>query len=272
MSEDAPATPRVATIGAIERALEVLTLFAESDAPSLGVTEIADRLGYSKAVVHRILTTCTQKNFVEVDPRSRRYALGPQFVALGLSYLDRIDVRARARPTLVRLSEATFETATLSIKSGWGRVYVDQVTPDRDVKMVVQLGSSFPLHAGASSKALLAFLPEAEQTAYIGRGDLPALTELTITDRDELVEALREIRFRGYAISYGERHTGAGSIAAPVFGHNATVVAVLSIAGPIDRFRSGVDRFTDLLLDAAQALTRVMGGLERSPRSSLDDG
>ena len=39
---------------------------------------------------------------------------------------------------------------------GVERIYVDQVTPSREVKMTVQVGASFPLHAGSSSKAFLA--------------------------------------------------------------------------------------------------------------------
>ena len=52
---------------------------------------------------------------------------------------------------LERLSRETDETATLSLRTGWERVYIDQVTPERDVKMMVQLGLRAPLHAGAST-------------------------------------------------------------------------------------------------------------------------
>jgi IclR family transcriptional regulator, acetate operon repressor len=247
------------TISGVERALEVLTLFAESDQATLGVTEIAEQLGYSKAVVHRILTTCRAKGFIEADD-SRRYRLGPKFVALGLSYLERVDVRRHARSTLVRLSATTNETATLSIRSGWNRIYVDQVTPDRDVKMVVQLGQGFPLHAGASSKALLAFLGDAEREEYFRQSNLARLTDLTITDPTELRLQVDEIRQTGYARSMGERHAGAGSVAAPIFGPREEPLAVVSVAGPVDRFRGEADRFVDLLLDAARALSAEMGG------------
>ncbi|MEQ8436546.1 MAG: IclR family transcriptional regulator [Ilumatobacter fluminis] len=267
MSSDLPA----ATVGSIERAFEVLTLFAESESPTLGVTEIADRLGYSKAVVHRILATCRKNNFVEFDPNTRRYALGPRFVELGMAYLDRIDVRSRARPVMTRLSEATAETVTLSIRSSWERVYVDQVTPERDVKMVVQLGRSFPLHAGASSKALLAFLPASQQDEYLERSDLGSLTGQTITDRDELVDELERIRECGYAVSLGERDATAGSAAAPVFGPDGRVLAVLSVAGPVDRFSSEVDRLIGLLLEASANLTTAMGGV-RPPQSGVAGG
>lgn len=250
------------TVAGIDRALDILIHLGEADTPTLGVTEIAENLGLSKAVVHRTLTSCLAKGFISFHPSTRRYSLGPRIVGLALGYLDRIDIRAEARPVLQKLSAATDETATLSIRSGWDRVYVDQVPPERDVKMIVQLGGTFPLHAGASSKAFLAFLPAREQAEYLASQPRPKLTEKTILNTDELLEELRNIAKAGYAVSFGERDPSAGSVAAPVFGPNGAPLAVISIAGPVERFRAEVDRFAQLLLDATAALSAQVGGVQ----------
>ena len=254
---DAPAPGQ--TIAAIERAADVLELFAVADEPTLGVTEIANALGFSKAVVYRILSSFRAKGFIEVDEVTRRYSLGPKVLGLGVAYLSRIDVRAVARPELERLSAATNETATLSVRDGWQRTYIDQVTPDRDVKMVVQLGRSAPLHAGASSKALLAFLPEAEIDAFFTSHPLDALTANTVTSERKLRRELAGIRERGYAISSGERLTGAAAVAAPVFGHEGGPIAVVSVSGPIERFRTQAAAAAPLLLEATARLSTQMG-------------
>ena len=171
------------TIATVERAADVLTLFARADEPTLGVTEIAQALGLSKAAVHRILASLRSRSFVELDEDTRRYSLGPASFELGLSYLARIDVRALAAPELAWLSRETQETATLSVLAGDGRIYVDQVTPPREIVMSVPLGQRFPLHAGSSSKALLAFLPNSEVEDYL-HGPLRQFTETTRTDPD----------------------------------------------------------------------------------------
>jgi DNA-binding IclR family transcriptional regulator len=246
------------TIAAIERAADVLTLFVDSRHPSLGVTEIAQGLGLSKAVVHRILASLRSRAFVSLDEDSRRYVLGPRALALGLAYLDRIDVRGLARPVLEQLSAATDETATCSVRAGQDRIYVDQVTPARDIKMVVPIGAAFPLHAGGSSKAFLAYLPEAEQEAYLNR-PLAALTDLTVTDPGSLRAELAEIRARGYAVSYGERQEGAASVAAPLFDHEGGPVAVISLCGPVERFRAEVETAAKLLTDATGQLSAKLG-------------
>jgi DNA-binding IclR family transcriptional regulator len=246
------------TILAIERATDVLALFADSDETTLGVTEIAQALGLSKAVVYRILSSFRAKGFVDLDEATRRYSLGPRSLHLGLAYMNRTDVPRIARPELERLSKATDETATLSLRTGRTRVYVDQVTPDRDVKMVVQLGLQVPLHAGASSKAFLAFLDPEEQQGYLSR-PLDKLTRLTITSPRGLRKELGEIRQRGYATSFGERMEGAGSVAAPVVGHDGHPAAVISVCGPVERFRSEAEEAARVLLESTGRLSRQLG-------------
>lgn len=246
------------TIAAVERAADVLGLFADAGEPSLGVTEISQALGLSKAVVYRILASFRRKGFIEIDEQTRRYKLGHRALHVGLAYLDRTDVRSIARFELERLSKETNETATLSIRTGWTRVYVDQVTPDRDVKMVVQLGQQAPLHAGASSKAFLAFLPSEEQAAYLAR-PLDKLTAATITATKQLRAELDEVRSRGYATTFGERIEGAGSIAAPILGHDGTPAAVISVCGPAERLRTEVAAIAPNLVETTSRLSRQLG-------------
>lgn len=252
-----PSQPQ--TIAGVERALDVLSLFAEDGVSSLGVTEVADELDLSKAVVHRILTTLRAKEYVELDEDSRRYALGPASLTLGLKFLDRLDVQELAREALRDLVVRTNETATLSVRAGWTRVYVDQVTPPRDIKMVVQLGSSHPLHAGASSKALLAFLTPELRQAYLDRGEFSSVTDKTLTDRQKIERDVEAIRERGYSISLGERQEGAGSVAAPILNHEGLVVSVISVCGPIERFREEIDTCASHLLDVTGQLSARLG-------------
>lgn len=246
------------TIAAIERAADVLSAFVDADGESLGVTELAQRLSLSKAVVHRILASLKGRDLIEVDEETRRYSLGPGSLALGLTYLQRIDVRDLARGFLRELSEATAETATLSIRRGQVRIYVDQVTPAREVKMIVQLGHPYPLHAGSSSKAFLAYLPQEAIDEYLA-GPLDSLTDLTVTDISKLRTELARIRRRGYATSTGERQTGAASLAAPVFDHEASVAAVISVCGPRERFRREFDQVAPIVLMATTRLSRQLG-------------
>lgn len=251
--------PRVsAGVASVERAADVLLHFARRGVASLGVSEIARDLGLSKAAVHRILSSLRTRDLVSYSEDDRRYRLGPMVLALGLQSLDQLDVRRLAVPRLARLSQETSETATLSIRAGWTRVYVDQVTPSREVIMSVAIGVPYPLHSGASSKAFLAFLSDEEIAEYFEH-DLDALTPRTVTDREELRRELVEIREHGWARSVGERQSGASSVAAPVFDHTGRPAAVISVAGPSPRFPADLEVTVKALLAVTTDLSLQMG-------------
>ncbi|WP_214316871.1 IclR family transcriptional regulator [Nonomuraea sediminis] len=247
------------TVATVERAADVLVLFAEPDSRTLGVTEISEKLEMSKAAVHRILASLRLRGLVELDEETRRYSLGLTAMRLGLAYLDRLDVRRLAAPTLVTLSRTLSETATLSIRTGYMRVYVDQVTPSREVIMSVTLGVPYPLHAGASSKAFLAYLTDEEIDDYFRTVPLTRLTERTLVHEDVLRKDLAAIRRRGYAKSSAERQPGSASVAAPVFDHHGRPAAVISVCGPLERFRGEEKQAAEVLVEATAQLSAQMG-------------
>ncbi|MBB5078914.1 IclR family transcriptional regulator [Nonomuraea endophytica] len=246
------------TVATVERAADVLVRFAEAGTSTLGVTELADSLGMSKAAVHRVLASLRSRGLVELDEDSRRYSLGLTAMRLGLAYLDRIDIRRLAAPELAGLSARTTETATLSIRTGLNRVYIDQVKPPREVIMAVSLGVPYPLHAGGSSKAFLAFLPEVEIDSYLS-APLDPLTPATVTDPERLRTELALIRRRGYAMSISERQRGAASVAAPILDHHSLPAAVISVCGPAERFIGEADACAAALLEATDRLSARLG-------------
>jgi IclR family transcriptional regulator, acetate operon repressor len=254
------------TVAAVDRAIDVLLHFAEKQAETFGVSEIASDLTMSKTTVHRILTSLRARGLVQLDPASRRYSLGPTAMQLGSRYLARVNVRRMAVPVLQDLSATMNETATLSVRTGDSRVYVDQVTPPREVFMSVSIGVPFPLHAGASSKAFLAFLPDAHIDTYLER-NLQSLTEGTITEPRKLRAELRAIKSRGWAQSDSERQVGAASVAAPVLNHLDVPVAVISICGPSDRFRPEAEECAKMLVKATQRLSADLGHISAVPAS-----
>lgn len=243
---------------AATRVADVLLLFVGGP-NTLGVSEIARELGLSKAVVHRILQSLTSRSLVGVDPITRGYRLGPGAIALGARALRDFDLRAAARPTLRRLRDLTGETTTLSMLLEGSRLYLDQYESPREIKMTVPLGRPFPLYAGASGRAMLAFLPDQTVEHLIAAG-LERMTSETILDPDELRRCLAATRASGFATSRGERQDGAGSVAAPVFGVDGEVMGAISVCGPVSRFDgAAVDRYVPLVRSAAAEISRSLG-------------
>ena len=267
-AEDRPRATQ--SVAGVERTLDVLSQFITVPEARLGVTELAERLGMSKAVVHRILVSCRGRDWLSFDDATKRYRLGPQALHLGLSAVARLDLGAEVRTSLQRLSDLTGETATHSVRVGFSRVYVDQSQSSHDIRMVVQLGSSHPLHAGSSGKAILAFQPEEFREGYLLGQDLTALTPATPTTATGLREELVAVRARGWATSLGERQVGAASVAAPVLDRAGSALGVLSVCGPHDRVGPRLEEFGAVVLAETTRLAARLGYL--SPGAGLDAG
>lgn len=246
------------TLHVVSRALRVLWFLAESDTSTVGVTQVADSLDISKAATHRVLTTLLEGGLVEVDGETRRYRLGPGVLALADKYRKDLDVLNIARSAMRALSAETEETVTISVLTGWERIYVDQVTPAREVQMSVQIGRPYPLHAGSSGKVTLAYMSADDVATYLSR-PMMKVTELTVTDAQVIRQQLAEIRERGFAQSFGERQPGAGSTAAPILDGSGHLAAVMSVCGPIERFRQVVDACSERLVATTSALSSRLG-------------
>ena len=174
---------------AAARVADVLLAFLQGPR-SLGVSALARELGLSKAVVHRILQTLVHRGLLTSDLTTREYHLGPAAAALGARSLRESDLRTVAMPVLRELQQATGETTTVSALVPGGRVYLDQVESTKEIKMTVEIGRRFPLHAGSSSTSMLAFLPDAQQEEVL-RTHLEALTARTVVDPEALRERLQ---------------------------------------------------------------------------------
>jgi DNA-binding IclR family transcriptional regulator len=244
------------------RVADVLALFTTGDGAK-GVSAISRELGFSKAVVHRILQSLAARDFVTQDAARRRYKLGPAAVALGLRALRESDLRRAARPELEALRAGTRETSTLSELVGDRRVYVSQLLSPQEVHMSVELGTLYPLHAGSSGKAILAFLSPADQERVVAR-PLERRTDNTITQLPILLDELAIIAHLGYAVSRGERLPDAASVAAPVFDVDGQVIGSISVCGPVRRFTEELTvQFGALVCEAALRVSRTLGYTSR---------
>ena len=261
MAERRSATAQETPTASVARVTALLDTFVEARS-DLGVTEIAARLGLAKSVVHRLVSALTKAGYLAQTPNTRRYTLGPRATRLGQVALGQMDIRARARPILRELAAQTGETATLSTLTGDARVYAEQIESTQPVRQSVQIGSAAPLYLGASSKAILAFMPERRSDTILTNA---AKAGVTLIDGSRLdVKALRTelatIRKRGFATSQSERIVGAVSSAAPVFDHHGDVIGSISVASVSVRHgKADLIKFGDVVRGAADRLSTELG-------------
>jgi IclR family transcriptional regulator, acetate operon repressor len=151
---------------------------------------------------------------------------------------------------------------------GSHRVYLDQIPSPQEIKMTVEVGSLFPLHAASSSLAILAFAPP-DLREQVLSGPLEKLTPKTKVSREELEHSLAEIQSTGVACSFGERQPDTGSVAAPILGIDGYARGSLSVCGPVHRFaKAAVERFAPLVREGAREVSLQLGRPEAVVRAS----
>ncbi len=253
----------------LERTFSILEVFTEAR-PEWSTTEIARSLDLPVPSVHRILAALRRLGYVSQHEDTRRFRLGAAALSLGERARAVADLRPVALGPLRRLSDATGETALLTVLTPERDrgVCLERVETPQPLRLSVQPGRQLPLHAGASQKALLAFMREDEIEALIA-GPLDRFCQSTITDPRALRRELKTIRARGWASSYEETNVGVWGIAVPVLS-DSDVVCAVGIAGPSPRL--SVDRVRQdvvLVHDAAVAIGRAIG--LTAPQVSADD-
>jgi IclR family acetate operon transcriptional repressor len=246
--------PAKAPVGSVARAITLLEELRDSE-HSLGVNELARRIGVNASTASRLLATLESAGLVQRDDDRGPYRLGLALVTLADRVLSRLDLQALARPVLVELMERTGETSTLSLPGDREAITVDSAPARSSVVSMARLGRPSIAHATAVGKVMLAF----------GGGPLPPerdlvpLTSKTITDRAGLAAAVKAVRERGYATVFGERDEDVNAIAGPVFDRAGALAAILGIQGPASRLEDPT-RVLAVLLSGAAALTRALGG------------
>ena len=245
-------------IQAVLAALDVLDCFAGE--PFLGLAELNHRTGLQRSRIMRILGTLESRGYLLEDPGSGGYTPGPRLMVLGKVFERHQDLPAQARPILRKLADDTGESSSLFVQDGRERMVLVREEGTQVLRMAITEGQRMPLHAGASSKVLLAFGAREDRARLAREKQLPPLTPDTITDPRRLGAELNRIRRQGYALSRGERVAGTASIAAPVFDDRNRFLGALGIGGPEHHYRQAeAVELRTRVIAAAQELSHRLG-------------
>ncbi|MGZ4267803.1 MAG: IclR family transcriptional regulator [Solirubrobacteraceae bacterium] len=248
-------------IQSIERAATILRLL--SGRRRAGVVDLAGEMNLPKGTVHGILQTLRDVGFVEQDPETGKYQLGPALLHMGSSYLDGNELRTRA----LNWSDSLASRANESVRIGTlheGQVLiVHHVFRPDDTVQALDVGSLRPAHATAMGKVLLAsheyLVPD------LVRAGLQAYTPSTIVDGKRLLEELATVREQGFAYTVGELMRGEASIAAPITDRRGATVGAIGISGPEDRLCTSRKRPRSELVgyvrEAARSVSRELGAI-----------
>ena len=190
-------------VTALARGLDVLRRIAAADAP-VSNRELTDWTGIPKPTISRITATLVGAGLLLRLPDSERFVLTASVLELSNGFLRNFDIRARARPFLIRLAERTGLSVHLAVRDRLEMVVIDAIRPRSAVLVSrLEVGGRMDLCRTAVGRAYLAVLSEPDRRALIGSlqtasgDDWPAIAGgLQRGLDDALAPRLRDLRRR----------------------------------------------------------------------------
>ncbi|MDX2378453.1 MAG: IclR family transcriptional regulator [Acidimicrobiia bacterium] len=218
----------ISGVGVLDKAMLVVSAVAEHP---MALGELQHATGLPRATAHRLATALEAHAVLRRDGEGR-YDLGSGLVALGRAAEQRFGLVDLARPVLADLAGATGEGVQLFVREGDRRRCVISIESPHGLRWIVPEGALLPLDVGSAGRLL--------------GGELAS---------------------EGWIESVGEREAGVASVSGPVHTDDGTVVAAVSVSGPIERLTRHPGRRHGAAV--VEAAARIRPEADRRPHNLL---
>ena len=145
-------------IKAVEVAGRILDHLGRAQTP-VALRELAAARGMSPGKIHRYLASFLVTGLARQDPDTRRYALGPLAMRLGLAALNSYQPLRDAITLQRELRDRLDETLVLSVWGAQGPTIVHIEESSQPIIMTMRIGAVLPMLATATGLAFASFLP-----------------------------------------------------------------------------------------------------------------
>lgn len=231
-----------------------------ADHGQTGLTELAANIHLNKSTAYRVVASLEYMGYVRQNPENGKYE--PTFKLAGLAnrIMERMDIIQTIRPYLQKLMEMCGETVHLVKREGAEVVYIDKVESyGNNVRMVSYVGRRMPFYRSAVGKALAANMSEEEVRGLWDCSVIERTTPYTITNYEDFLEALDDVRHKGYALDNEENEQGVRCIAVAldVSGDNKTYACSISV--PVSRMDNDrIKKFSGYLNEVREEINTEM--------------
>ena len=217
--------------------------------------------GLNKATVYRLMTELAEQGFVEQVGTGRQYRLGPIYLRLAALREAAVPTREVAQKVLKDLSEATGETAHMSVLQGEvlsTLAYVYSV--QHGTRVTMEDAERINFHSTSSGLAVLAFNGP-DLADQILSQPLEKRTPHTETDPEVIRRQVAVTRREGIAEAVSGFEEDVHSHACPVFDAGQTCYGAVAVAAPVARMTPELRQtIRREVAEASLRMTRLLGG------------
>jgi IclR family KDG regulon transcriptional repressor len=250
-----PATPNKSNglSTSLDRALAIFEFIAAKPG-GLTNADLARRLGIPTSSCSYVLQRLEAAGYLTKYDESRRYELGVKILGLAHGVLREAGLPSIAEPVLQEMAQTTGQAVILAILHRSRITILRRTGLPGLVDVDFEMGASFPAHATAIGKMLLARLPDAVLHELLDSQQLVRRSPKTINSKAELFRDLDGIRRRGHSTSNGELFARIKGLAVPIVDRGGDTCAGLTVAGP--RLRLDDDHAIRALHDGAALISK----------------
>jgi len=223
--------------GTLHRGLAVLELLS-GQPQGMELKAIASQCGFPASATHRLLAELLRLGYVQQKRELGDYVLTTKIPALGMGFLGQTGLIDLAQPLVDRLAAQAGDLVRLGLVddehitwvvhaqgAAWGLKY----DPDR--------GTRIALASTVSGHAYLSTLKDAQVSAIVQRHGIAqsGFGPGAPTTMAQVLARVRSARKKGVAMGSQVFAQGLAAMAAPIVPQGGACIAVLAIAGPVQR-------------------------------------
>lgn len=216
--------------GALARGMKILDVIRNMERP-FSSTEIAHACGFDASTTHRLLQVMHENGYVIRDENTKRYFASPKLLFPLSVYNPLNEFRREGARTANRLRDETDQTTGFVLFCMTERILVEIAPGQNSLSPAYDTWLNSPPHASASGKILLLSMTREERRAFLGKGPLPAYTQHTITDPEELEQDLAIWHEHGYVVAKNDYFDGLVAIGAPIWTDTGACIGCFFING-----------------------------------------
>jgi len=242
-----------------EKTLDLLAYFSIAR-QEIGLTEFSRLAGRNKATTYRYLQSLENAGFVEKNPLTRRFRLGPAVLQLAQLREETVPRKEGAAEALKQLAELTGETAHVSVLSGMTLYSLDaNESPEHVIRATADV-QTLPLHATAAGICALAFGPK--PLTNFAKQNMCRFTSSTAVTEQQLDDEIKQAKSIGFGHSDGGFVDDICGLAAPIYDHTGLLTGTVSVASVAMRFTpDSKHNIMQGLMTASREISQNWGGV-----------
>ncbi len=244
----------------VEKALSLLEHFS-SQRPEIGLSDFKRLTRFDKGTTHRYLSSLKECGFLEQNPATKAYRLGPAVIRLSAVREKTVPLANTVSPYVDALAAELHELVHAALPQANGMsvlYYVDG--GNSGTRVAFDEAEVLPFHATSSGIAQLAFGPAERRAQVLSKG-LSKFTEHTPVSPEETLGYVKRAQAVGYASADQSFETDVSSVAVPFFDHRGEAIGTIAVATPSARMTADMrTEIIERLTRASKDLTAALGG------------